>query len=380
MMEIPLFKIYWDNDDIDAMNKVIRKGNNWANGPEIQILEKKLAKYVNRRFAVTFNSGTSALHAVLSSYGIKNGDEIIVPSFSFISTANAVLFVGATPQFAEIEPRTFGLDVEDVKERINEKTKAIIPMHYGGCPCSNIKALREVAEDKDLILIEDAAESLGSKINNEMTGSFGNSAMFSFCQNKIITTGEGGIIVTDDDEIYKKLLLFRSHGRVDKTDYFSSTFGGEYFSLGYNFRIPTVLAALGITQLNKIKKIIQLRRNIAESYSRELSTNKFMKLPYCPPNYFHIYQMYTLEILDGKDIRDQLIKKLSDSNIASKIYFNPIHLTYFYKKIFGYKTGDYPITENISNSILSIPIYPALSNAEIEYITNTINEFFGEKK
>jgi perosamine synthetase len=209
--KIPLFKIYWDKDDLKSVNNVISRGTYWATGPEIEQFENKLSDYVGLKHAVTFNSGTSALHAVLLAHGIKSGQEVIVPSFTFTSTANAPIFVGATPVFAEIEDKTYGLDPEDVKEKINIKTKAIIPLHYGGCPCM-IEELAEIAEDHNLILIEDAAESLGSKVKNKLVGSFGDTAMISFCQNKIITTGEGGCIVTNSDEICNKLKLIRSHG------------------------------------------------------------------------------------------------------------------------------------------------------------------------
>jgi len=378
--QIPLFKVYWDENDIQEMMKVIRRGSHWAEGPEINEFEALVADYVGKKFAVAFNSGTSALHAVMFSYGIKKGDEIIVPSFTFISTANAPLFVGAKPIFAEIETKTFGLDIEDVKKKINHKTKAIIPVHFGGCPCFHIKALKEIAEDNSLILIEDAAEALGSKINNTMVGSYGDSAMFSFCQNKIVTTGEGGIIVTDDKKIYEKLRLIRSHGRLHAANYFFSANSGDYVTLGYNFRIPTVLAALGLSQMKKIDKIIEMRRNIAEIFTKKLKSNNMIKLPIAPSNFFHIYQMYTIQVNSGKKIRDELINHLSDAGISTKIYFNPIHLSNFYKDYLGYNHGDFPITENVSESVLSIPIYPKLNKNEIDFITRTINEFFKVKK
>ena len=165
-MKIPLFKIYWDEEDIKMVNGVIKRGAYWTTGPNIEEFEKMISEYVGTKYCVTFNSGTSALHSVLLAYGVKEGGEVIVPSFTFISTANAPLFVGAKPVFADIEEKTFGLDPESVKEKITEKTKAIIPIHYGGCPCL-IRELKEIAEDYNLILIEDAAESLGATIKEE---------------------------------------------------------------------------------------------------------------------------------------------------------------------------------------------------------------------
>ena len=194
--KIPLYKIYWDEEDVNRVAEVIRQGMFWAIGPNIEKFEKTLADRIGKKYAVAFNSGTSALHATLLAYEIGEGDEVIVPSFTFIGTANSVLFVKAKPVFADIEAETYGLNPEDVKEKITGKTRAIMPIHCGGLAC-RIKELREIAEDHKLLLIEDAAESLGAKVDGKRVGSFGEAAMFSFCGNKVITTGEGGMLVTD---------------------------------------------------------------------------------------------------------------------------------------------------------------------------------------
>jgi len=245
--KIPLFKTYWEEDDIESIAKVIRRGAYWAIGPEINKFEEEIANFVGVKYALVFNSGTSALHSVLLAHGITSG-EVIVPSFTFIATPNSVLLSGAKPIFAEIESETYGLDIEDVKKRINKKTRAVIPIHYGGLACKDIKAIKEITEDYNILLIEDAAESLGSKIDGEMVGTFGQSAMFSFCQNKIITTGEGGVIVTNSRDMYEKMKLIRSHGREEKKsdDYFSTTKNMDYIQIGHNFRMSTMSAALGL--------------------------------------------------------------------------------------------------------------------------------------
>ena len=222
MWKLPNFKIFWDEEDVEQVQSVIRRGMFWANGPEISQFEEQIGEYIGSRYALTFTNGTAALHAILLAYGIGKGDEVIVPSFTFIATANAPLFTGAKPVFAEIERDTFGLDPTDVNEKITNKTKVILPIHYGGCPCQ-IRELREIAEDNNLLLIEDAAESFGAKVGSQMVGTFGDAAILSFCQNKIISTGEGGAIVTDSRQVYEKLKLIRSHGRVESQDYFSTT-------------------------------------------------------------------------------------------------------------------------------------------------------------
>ncbi len=372
--KIPLFKIYWDNEDIKMVNSAIKKGMFWAIGPEIEKFEKKISGYIGTKYAVSFNSGTSALHAALLAHGIKKEDEVIVPSFTFIATANAPLFVGAKPVFADIEEKTFGLDPEDVKEKITKKTKAIIPIHYGGCPCK-IRELKEIAEDHNLILMEDAAESFGAKIGKKMVGTFGDSSMLSFCANKIITTGEGGCIVTDSKDIYKKLKLFRSHGRLETQNYFSSTGYMDYVTLGYNFRMSNITAALGIAQIKKVDKIIRMRREKAEYMTKKLSGTKGV-IPTLPPkNYSSVYQMYTIMVKKGKRTRDDLMKHLAKNGIMTKIYFEPVHLTHFYRKKFGYKCK-LPVTERLSKQVLTLPMYPALTKNEINYITDKIDTFF----
>jgi len=377
-LNIPLFKIYWDEEDVEMIHSVIKRGAYWTTGQNVEEFEKTISEYVGLKYCVTFNSGTSALHSILLAYDIKEGDEVIVPSFTFISTANAPLFVGAKPVFADIEEKTFGLDPEFVKEKITPKTKAIIPIHYGGCPCL-IRELKEIAEDHNLILIEDAAESLGAKIKNKKVGTFGDSAMFSFCQNKIITTGEGGCIVTDSKEVYEKLKLIRSHGRQENSNYFTTSEYIDYTQLGYNFRMSDITAALGISQMKKVEKIIEMRRKIAEYMTNKLSKIDGIILPNTPEDYFYVYQMYTMRIEGGEKVRDDLMNHLSKKGIATKIYFHPVHLTEFYKKKFGHNGGELPITEELSKQVLTLPIYPTLAIGEMDYIIGTINNFFSER-
>lgn len=373
--KVPLFKSYWEEDDVESVAKVIRRGTYWATGPEIKEFEEKVANFVGTKYALAFNSGTSALHSILLSYNIGKGDEVIVPSFTFIATGNAPLFVGAKPVFAEIEDKTFGLDVEDVKNKITKKTKAIMPIHYGGCPCVNIKELKELAEDHNLLLIEDAAQSLGAKIKDKKVGTFSDAAMFSLCQDKMITTGDGGVIVTDSKDCYEKSKLIRSHGRAESSDYFSSSDLMDYVSLGYNFRMPTMIAALGISQLKKIDKTIKLRRKNAELYTSKLSGIDEITLPSCPKDFFHVYQKYTIQT-DEKN-REKLKDHLSKKGIFSKAYFGlPVHLTKFYRDKFGYKNGDLPRTEKMSERVLTLPMFPALENKDLEYVTSSIKDYF----
>ena len=377
-MKVPLFKIFWDEEDVRAVNEVIKRGMYWTSGPQSEEFEKMIAEYIGTKYAVVFNSGTSALHAAVLAHSIKEGDEAIVPSFTFIATANALLFAGAKPVFADIESKAFGLDPEDVKEKITDKVKAIIPVHYGGSPCL-IRELKEIAEDHDLILIEDAAESFGAKIKNKKVGTFGDSSMLSFCQNKVITTGDGGAVVTGSREIYEKLKLIRSHGRLEDTDYFSSWKHMDYVTLGYNYRMSDIAAALGIAQLEKIDKIIQMRRRNAEYMNNKLSKIRNISLPKpLSDHYFHVYQMYTVRVKEGQGTRDNLAKYLAEKGIATKVYFHPVHLTHFYKSELHYDCK-LPVTEETSRQVLTLPMYPSLTTQEISYIAEEIKAFFSEE-
>lgn len=369
---IPLFKIFWNDEDVKAVNEVIKRGMHWTEGSTAKEFEKAIAQYVGTKYAVVFNSGTSALHAALLAHGTKRGDEVIVPSFTFIATANAPLLVGAKPIFADIEETTLGLDPEDVKEKITERIRAIIPVHYGGCPCL-IRELKEIAEDHNIVLIEDAAESFGARIYDKKVGTFGDSAMLSFCQNKIITTGEGGAIVTDSKGVHEKLKLIRSHGRLETQDYFSSTEYMDYITLGYNFRMSNITAALGISQLKKVDEIIEMRRKNAKYMTEGLKHVKEVTTASAPKDYYHAYQMYAVRV--DSNIRDELMKYLADKGVMTKVYFSPIHLTHFYKNELKYKCK-LPVTEEISNQILTLPMYPTLTREEIVYVVDQVKNFF----
>jgi dTDP-4-amino-4,6-dideoxygalactose transaminase len=375
--KIPLFKTYWDDDDIDRVAETLKSGMNWAIGPNVQEFESLIENYLGTKYAVVFNSGTSALHALLIAYGIGPGDEIIVPSFTFIATVNAPFFVGAKPVFADIEEKTYGLDPGDVTAKINGRTRAIMPIHYGGSPCL-IEELRKIATKHDVLLIEDAAESFGAKWDGKKVGNFGDSAMFSSCQNKVFATGEGGSAVTNDQSIYEKLKLIRSHGRAETADYFSSIEYMDYVTLGYNFRMSNILAALGITQIKKVDRLIEIRRNNAAYMSERLSSISGVEIPEFPTEAFHVYQEYPIRIRAGSQTRDSLQKYLAGQGIMTRISFHPIHLTHYYKNVLSY-SSHLPVTEELASRALSLPIYPALTEGDMDLIVSKIDKFFKEE-
>jgi len=377
LWKIPLYKMYHDDNDIDNVISVIKRGMYWGLSKETLEFESELAKYVGTKYCVVFNSGTSALHASLIAHKIEKGMEVIVPSFTFIATANSVLFVDAIPKFADIESKSYGLDPASTEKSITNKTKAILPVHYAGGICK-IDEIKEIAKRKKLLLIEDAAEGLGTKFKGKMAGSYGDSAILSFAWNKIITSGEGGAVLTNSKIIYERLILIRSHGRIDKENYFMTTRSPKYVSLGYNWRMSAMTAALGLSQLGKIEKLLELRKNNSLYLNKELEKFKFLETPKSITKNSHSYMMYTIKV-NGKKNRDSLRDFLAKKRIQTKINFEPIHLTEFYKKRFGYKKGKLKNTEVISQSVLTLPMYPDLKKYEMDYVIESIEEFGKEK-
>lgn len=237
-----------------------------------------------------------------------------------------------------------------------------------------IRELKEIAQEHKLLLIEDAAEALGARVLKEKVGTFGDSAMLSFCQNKVVTTGEGGAIVTDSQEVCERLKLIRSHGRLENVDYFSTWKEMDYVVLGYNYRMSDITAALGVSQLEKIDKLIQIRRRNAARLTERLSNVKGIIPPSSPKGYYHIYQMYTLRAKMGRQGRDNLASYLAGKGVSTKVYFYPVHQTHFYKNVLRYRCK-LPMTDEISQEVLSLPIYPSMTAKEIQYIADGIQSF-----
>lgn len=361
--------MYWDQDDLEQVNAAMSTGMNWALGPQIPAFEKMVADFIGTRYCLTFNSGTSALHVALLAHGIGPGDEVIVPSFTFIATANAPKFVGAKPVFADIETESFGLDPADVEAKITPRTKAIIPVHYGGFPCK-VQDLKKIAQEYGIVLIEDAAEAFGAKTGSTKVGAVGDSAILSFCQNKIITTGEGGAVVTDNRDLYEKMKLLRSHGRPDTLDYFSTIEVLDYVTLGFNFRISTMTAALGIAQMHKVDSLIEKRRSDAYYYQKALSAVNGISVPVEKPESYAVYQLFSIRTKD----RNSMMKSLESEGIMTKIYFPPVHKTHYYQNVLGYACS-LPNTDIVSEDIISIPFYPGISREEMDCVINAIKKF-----
>lgn len=366
--ELPLFEIAWDEREVKNVIDSVTRGGYWANGPYVSEFEGRLRRYFGVEHAPVVNSGTSALVCALQACGIGNGDEVIVPSFTFIATANAVKLVGATPVFADIEPSTYGLDPDDVRTKITPETSAVIPVHVYGASC-RIAELAEITDEHGIWLVEDAAEAFGAKHGGQNVGTFGDLAALSFCQNKVITTGEGGAVVTDDHGLAENVRLFRSHGRASK-EYFGSVESGEYVALGSNLRMADVVASIGCAQIEKVERLVEGRRAAARRMGERLSDVEGVVPHSALDGDRHVYQIYTIEFEDETQ-RPRAIEALTADGIASKVYWDPpVHRTRYYRSISD--PVSLPTTDSIAGRVLSLPIHPNITRAETDRICASV--------
>jgi dTDP-4-amino-4,6-dideoxygalactose transaminase len=355
---IPIAKPQLDEAEIEAVSGVLRSGI-IAEGPRVAEFEQAFAEYTGTEYAVAVNSGTAALHAALLAHGIGKGDEVITSSFSFIATANSVLFTGARPVFADIRPDSFNLDPHLVEEKITPATKAIMPVHLYGHP-ADMEAMAEIAEDHDLVLIEDACQAHGATYNGKKAGSFGTGA-FSFYPTKNMTTSEGGIITTNSEETAEKARMIRAHG--SKQRYLHEM-------LGYNLRMTDISAAIGMVQLKRLPDYIEARQRNAKMLNEGLKSVDGIECPVVRENCGHVFHQYTIRTRN----RDQLADYLKEKGIGSGIYYPiPIHRQPYYKEL-GYN-DTLMVTEKASREVLSLPVHPGVTRDDINTICTIMNEW-----
>lgn len=372
---ISLSDNYIDTEDVEAVTDVIKSG--WfTEGRKVKGFEDSFAQYVGTKYAIAVNSCTAALHLALASIDIKDGDEVIVPSLSFVATANCVLYQRAKPVFAEIDLKTYCLDVNDVQDRVTKKTKAVIPVHFAGHP-ADMDPLMELAEDYNLKVVADSAHAVGATYKGKKTGSLGHVSCFSFFSNKNMTTGEGGMLTTNDNEVAKKVSLMKSHG-MDKGHwerYQRASWKYDILTLGFNFRMNEMQAAMGISQLKKLDHMNSLRIKNANRYNSLLKKNRNIIAPCVAKNMKHVFYLYVVRLADSVEKqRDEVIEGLRRRNIYAGVHYQPIHLFTYYKRKLGDNKRELPITEKVASKIISLPMHQNLGTKQIEYITTTLNE------
>lgn len=373
MKTYPLAKPYITAKEIQAVNAVLK--SSWLSlGPKVKDFEQKFAQKLGVKYCSAVSSGTAGLHLAMLACGIKEGDGVITSPFSFVASANCILYAKAKPVFCDIEPNTYNIDPAKIEAKITQKTKAILVVHILGQP-SDMAPILKIAKKHNLTIIEDACESILSTYREKMTGTFGKAAVFAFYPNKQMTTGEGGMIATNDKKIYELCESLKNQGRDIKSQWLN------HIRLGYNYRLDEMSCALGIAQLAKIDWLIKERQKIACFYEKYLGKYpELLQTPQIAKSNTHTWFVYIV-LAKNQRIRNQAIQSLEKAGIASKPYFPAIHLFDFYRKM-GYKKGDFPICENISSRALALPFYIGLKEEDIKHISQTLIKIltYGNKK
>lgn len=370
---IKINEVCFGKEELKAVENVLRTGvltERSGMGPKVLEFERRFADYVGVKHAIAVSSGTAALHAALLAAEVKPGDEVILPSFAFQAAAEAALLVGATPVFVDIDEETYCMDVESVEEAISRDTKAIIPVHLYGLPV-DMDPILELAKERDIIVIEDAAQAHGAAYKGKKVGSIGHMGCFSFYATKNMATGEGGMVTTDDEEYAEALRAIRNHGE-ERANW--------SVRLGHNYRMSEVQAALGIAQLGKLPNFLKKRRSNAENLSKELSSVRRLILPKEPEGMLHAWNLYTVRVRGANAAkRNKVVEKLREKGIGASIYYEtPIHLLPFYKKFFKpRRRGGLAKTEKAARQVFSIPIHPKVSPEELEYMVKNLRRILG---
>lgn len=367
---IPLSRPHIGKEEIKAVRDVLKSG--WlAHGPKVKEFEKRFADYIGVRHAISVNSCTSALELVIKALGIKG--EVILPSFTFVASANAVVTAGANPVFVDIEKDTCNINPQKIEARITPNTKAIMPVHFAGHPCE-MKQIMEIAEKNNLQVIEDSAECIGGLYDGKKTGSFG-IGCFSFFPTKNITTGEGGMITTDDEDLAEKLKAIKAHGIPTTTHDREKSArpwarAAEY--AGHNYRLCDINAAIGLEQLKKLDRLNTKRIRLAKYLSKNLADNKRLQVPTIRKGCTHVFQMYTIKLEPTVD-RGDFVRRLNEMGVQASVHFDPpAHLQPFYTRL-GWKKGDLPVTERVSERIVTLPHFPSMKKEDADVIVEKVN-------
>ncbi|MFX0560702.1 UDP-4-amino-4,6-dideoxy-N-acetyl-beta-L-altrosamine transaminase [Tepidibacillus infernus] len=372
---LPYAKQYIDDDDCKAVNEVL-KSDFLTTGPKAKEFEQAVADYVGAKYAVAFANGTAALHGASYAAGIKPGDEVITTPITFAASSNSVLYMGGTPVFADIDQDTFNIDVNEIAKKITKKTKAIIPVDYTG-QAVDIDAIKDLVKGTDIVIIEDSAHALGTKYKGNRVGGLVDMTEFSFHPVKTITTGEGGIITTNNKEYYTKLINFRSHGITRDVTQLENKFGGgwyyEQLDLGYNYRITDFQCALGISQMKKLDWFISRRKDIVRTYNeafKDLEGVILQKNADFSDTVNHLYVL-KLDLPKLKVDRKEIYNALLAENIGSNVHYIPVYWHPYYQKL-GYKMGLCPKAEELYNSMLTIPLFPAMLDDDVNDVINGV--------
>ena len=362
-----------NEQDIEAVVNVL-KSDYLTTGPKIAEFERKVADYTGAKYAVAIANGTAALHAACYAAGIGEGDEVITTPITFAASSNCVLYCGGTPVFADINPETYNISPEDIERKITPKTKAIIAVHFTGQPCE-MKQIHAIAHKYNLIVIEDGAHALGAEYQGKRVGTLSDMTTFSFHPVKHITTGEGGMILTDNPELYQRLKLFRTHGITREEELLTKNDGPWYYEqldLGYNYRITDIQCALGVSQMDRLPEFLERRKQIAKRYNEAFAANEQIQLPYQKEGCDNAWHLYVIRIKNGK--RKEIFEKLRAAGIGVNVHYIPVYQHPYYRT-HGYAEVTCPNAEEYYKECISLPMYPDLKEEEQEYVIEKVLEY-----
>ncbi|MFH1709896.1 MAG: UDP-4-amino-4,6-dideoxy-N-acetyl-beta-L-altrosamine transaminase [bacterium] len=367
---IPYSTQFIDKDDIKAVAAALLS-NYLTQGPKVAEFEEKVAGYCGAKYAVAFNSGTSALHGACSAAGIGHSNEVITSPITFVASANCVVYCGGTPVFADVEPDTALISVEKIKRKITSKTKAIIPVDYAGHPC-DMDSINKISRENKLIVIEDAAHSLGAEYKGKKVGTLADMTILSFHAVKHITTGEGGMILTDNKSYYDKLIKFRTHG-ITRAVHSKDPWYYEMQDLGYNYRLTDIQCALGISQLKKLDKFLKIRRDIANRYNKAFADIEGIGIPVEKGHARSSCHLYPIRL--NKELvlkKRQIFQDLRKLGIGVNVHYIPVPLQPYYRDKFGYKKGDFPHAEAFYQSEISLPLHQKMTKNDVDQVIQSI--------
>ena len=380
---IPFFKPSIGQQEIDSVVETLRSG--WlTTGPKVRQFESDFAEYVGSRHALAVNSCTSALTLALEAIGLAPGDEVLVPTLTFASTAEVVVHLGGKPVLVDCLPGTLNIDPDQMEAKITPRTKAVIPVHYGGQPC-DMDRICQLAQDRGLWVIEDAAHALPARYGDRLAGTLGDIACFSFYANKTITTGEGGMITTDHDELAERIRIMRLHGiSKDAWKRFSAE-GSWYYEIhapGYKFNMTDMAAALGIHQLARCDEFWERRQRCAQTYNRILADCPAVQTPTVELSLQHAWHLYVIQLESDRLTidRGEFIKRLNAAGVGTSVHYLPLHMHPYYRESFGYRPEDLPVAAAAYDRIVSLPIYPSMTDSEIEYVAETVLRIAAENR
>jgi perosamine synthetase len=361
-----------DDDDVAAVVDVLR--SDWlTTGPKVAEFEEAFAAKVGAAHAVAFSSGTAALHGAVFAANVGSGDEVVTSPLTFCSTANTVLFQGGTPRFADVSEDTLCLDPDLAELAVSPRTRALLPVDYAGHP-ADLRALRELADRHGLVLIEDACHALGATFEDRPVGSIADLTAFSFHPVKHIATGEGGMVTTDDPELAHRMRMFRSHG-IDSDPRARQRTGQWHYemtALGYNYRLPDLVCALGLSQLTKLDANVARRRSIAATYGLRLADVPGLRLPGVRTEVEPAWHLYPVRVV-GLD-REKVFHALRAEGIGVNVHYIPVHLHPYYRERFGYAGGESPVAEDASERLLSLPMFHGMTDDDVDDVVEAVGK------